>query len=176
MPFSNPSLPGRPALIAISDGAPLSYHPPPWPCQALVWDPVSTKSGQKLQQARAWSPVLRRSMQTTRCSSTPTEAHVRVHTHTLHGSTIWDFWSRVGGGLEQPCFALPRLHAQNPATVWSELLRGQLEGARFRQETCVQFHMQALLLLRGHDCGWEGRGSGWILSVSGVTKVEWTGR
>ena len=82
MPFSNPSLPGRPALIAISDGAPLSYHPPPWPCQALVWDSVSTKSGQKLQQARAWSPVLRRSMQTTRCSSTPTEAHVRVHTHT----------------------------------------------------------------------------------------------
>ena len=84
MPFSNPSLPGRRALIAVSDGTPVSYHPPPWPSQPLVWDPVSTTSGQKLQQARAWSPVLRRSMQTTRCSSIPTQAHahVRAHTHT----------------------------------------------------------------------------------------------
>lgn len=110
MPFSNPSLPGRRALIAVSDGTPVSYHPPPWPSQPLVWDPISTKSGQKVQQARAWSPALRRSMQTTRCSSIPTQEHAHVHArarthtdthaHTLHRSTIWDFWSRVGGGLE----------------------------------------------------------------------------
>ena len=101
MPFSNPSLPGRRALIAVSDGTPVSYHPPPWPSQPLVWDPISTKSGQKVQQARAWSPALRRSMQTTRCSSIPTQEHAHVHerarthtdthAHTLHRSTIWDF-------------------------------------------------------------------------------------
>lgn len=159
MPFSNPSLPGRPAHCYFR-WCSLSYHPPPWPCQALVWDPVSTKSGQEASTSKSLVPSAQGGPCTTRCSFyTYRSCTCGAHTHTARVNYL-GFLEQGGWGLEQPCFALPRLHAQNPATVWSELLRGQLEGARFRQETCVQFHMQALLLLRGHDCGWEGRGSG----------------